>query len=128
MQTDRESIFDLKEDTPVRCLLLESQLSVTRFVLICYICRVQQNLYPLLIYYMLSACCSETFQTHKLQASSSFSEGLVTRGATSSVLLPSIGLLELVAPCDGTPELLTSSIGLQELLAPSGGMPDVLTP
>jgi hypothetical protein len=29
---ETESIFDLKGDKPVRCLLLESQLSVTRFV------------------------------------------------------------------------------------------------
>jgi hypothetical protein len=57
-------------------LLWETQLSVTRFVLICYICRVQQTLHPWLIYYILCLCCPEIFLRHILQAFISFGKAL----------------------------------------------------
>jgi hypothetical protein len=52
---------------------------------------------------------------------------LPTLKATSFKSPPSIGLLELLAPCDGVPELLASPTGLLKLLAPCG-QPELLAP
>jgi hypothetical protein len=46
----------------------------------------------------------------------------------SSKSHPSIGLLELTAPCGGMPELLAPCGGMPELLAPCIGMPELLAP